>query len=406
MSLQDLIVSLRTGIQGDVTTRLLFAGAIVVVLLAIAGGIVIVLRQLSPRGRLEALLDSQVARRKGPAWAVRIVTVLLVLVAVLGTRVYLGNSTTCAQCHVNSAESQTLGQSAHKGIACGACHPGRGLLNGASLAVDYARWTWSWAQLGTIPKELATQVDSRACSACHADIGPTRVVNGIRIRHSDFLEAGVACDYCHSGVAHPGVNARDTSPAMRECLPCHDGTHAPTTCATCHPTGITQPAPSGKPIAQLTITDRPDSCYTCHDPKPCTTCHGEKMPHPAGWSPKSGAPLGGTHVREAFVHLDRCWRCHFDGTTPGTPSQKACSCHQLIAKGGMHGGPAWIAEHGLEATGRKAGVLADCFTCHREGFCTDCHPASFNSMYNPKLGPDNYPRNSPIPPGYVDRASP
>ena len=59
----------------------------------------------------------------------------------------------------------------------------------------------------------------------------------------------------------------------------------------------------------------------------------------------------------------------------------------------MHGGPVWVKEHGLEASGKKTGQLSNCAICHVvPEFCEYCHPASIMQQYKPIGGPDNYKR--------------
>ncbi|HEY3318401.1 MAG TPA: hypothetical protein VGK50_08270 [Coriobacteriia bacterium] len=402
MNIQDLIVTLRTALSGDQSGRLVIAAALVVFVAVLVVAVAFIARTMSPSGRLKSLLESEAAsHRRSPAWAVRVAVLLLFLVAVLGTRYYLGSPQTCAQCHAKSPEAEALAQTAHKAVQCGDCHSGSGATGGLRLGIDYVRWTYVWTASGQLPKKLTTRVDALKCLDCHGDIGPTRIVAGTRVRHSDFLDEGVQCGTCHGDVAHPGVLRTASAPGMDQCLPCHDGKRAPSECATCHTRDLTQRSRSVAPLARIQVSGGKQVCYRCHDPRPCLRCHGVNMPHPDGWSPKSGANQGGTHAREAFLHLEWCWRCHFD-KKPGTPSQQSCTCHRLVTQGGMHGGKAWIAEHGLEATGKKPGTLADCFSCHLPGSCTNCHPASIEKLYNPVVGIDNYKRDKPLDRRWLD----
>jgi hypothetical protein len=136
------------------------------------------------------------------------------------------------------------------------------------------------------------------------------------------------------------------------------------------------------------------------------------MPHPEGWSSEDGrwGRSGVFHAREGFADRELCWRCHFSNDRPfERPASRAgflstsdgCTCHGAF--GPMHGGEAWIAEHGLQATGRKTGELAECYMCH-DGryFCDMCHEPSMKERYNPRNGPDNYRRDEPRPEGYWD----
>ncbi len=398
MGIQDLIVNARAALSGDQSVRIVIAAAVVFFVVVCIACLVMILRAVSPRGRLEALLESQAAIKRTPQWTMRIVGVLLLAGALFGTRSYLASPATCAQCHVKSAEAAALSDTPHKKVACGDCHGGSGPTGGLRLGVSYIRWTSGWMVGGQIPKKMSATVESLACLGCHRDIGPTRVSAGIRVRHSDFLDTGARCDQCHAGVAHPGVKTDAAKPDMNECLPCHDGTHAPSKCETCHVKDLAQEAASRRPRARIEISRRSGDCYACHDQKPCLRCHGVSMPHPAGWSPaQRGVTGAGQHAREAFLHRERCFRCHFGNGSPGKPTAQACSCHHYQTTGGMHGGKAWIAEHGLEATGKKPGDLAECFMCHGTQLCSYCHTSGYENKYKPVVGYDNYIPDTPKP---------
>jgi len=126
------------------------------------------------------------------------------------------------------------------------------------------------------------------------------------------------------------------------------------------------------------------------------------MPHPQGWAEAdpTALPVESRHQREGFANRDACFRCHYDGDDIFVGSEKSCSCHGLL--GTMHGGKAWIREHSLQATGQKTGQFADCRLCHGGNWCAYCHPPAYNELLNPRLGPDEYTRDVPLPPDYFD----
>jgi len=74
--------------------------------------------------------------------------------------------------------------------------------------------------------------------------------------------------------------------------------------------------------------------------------------------------------------------------------------------GDVHGGQAWVREHGLQATGQKTGTLSDCQPCHGRAdiFCGYCHTPGYAERYAPREGPDDYVPSQPrMPPEDVLR---
>ena len=190
---------------------------------------------------------------------------------------------------------------------------------------------------------------------------------------------------------------------MGKCLGCHDGERASTECTLCHTEDVsTTVLAEREEMATVRLETNSGDCYACHQQERCTSCHGITMPHPAGWYPgepkPGGAGAAGTHVKQGFAQRELCYRCHFD-SKPFERPQKGCGpkCHKQPY--GLHGGVGWVKEHGLQATGQKGGRAADCFFCHAQTLCEDCHDASYTARVNPTgTGLDNYPREMPWPP--------
>jgi hypothetical protein len=182
---------------------------------------------------------------------------------------------------------------------------------------------------------------------------------------------------------------------MNGCLPCHDGKKAPSECKTCHVQDIAQSKSTLNKMktTKIRISGSYNVCYKCHDPSPCLRCHGISMPHPPGWGPSDAtSTAAGTHPKQGFTDREMCFRCHFAKGQPFVGSNESCVCHGYF--GTMHGGPVWVKEHGLEASGQKTGQLAECGMCHIvSSFCVYCHPASITERYRPIVGPDNYKRS-------------
>lgn len=398
MTIQDFITAIRSAVGGGDVVRNVIMAAVFIILIGLLGASIVYMAQLSsPKGRLDALLKESAERDRRPPWLVRLLGVLLVILAFSAATAYTNQPSGCVQCH-RGAPAKQLAQSVHKGIACIACHGQQGMTGLARQWVTYGRWVTVYAASRQPPKQKGRGVDERACLGCHGQVlRETMVANGIRVRHSDFLQ-GRWCKECHNSVAHAELVLEPSRPSMSKCLPCHDGKRASLACETCHVKDAmlrTLAEDEGFGGGDMSRAEQRASCYRCHNETPCITCHGVRMPHPEDWMSKT------RHARPAFKNKEVCWRCHFD-KEPFVPQPKDCQpCHRAGRALEFHGGKGWVAEHGPQATGRKTGVFADCFTCHGDTLCDLCHPPSYRERYNPKLGPDNYSREVPLDPDLV-----
>jgi hypothetical protein len=412
MSAQVFAERLRGGLSAN-GTGIILVVSILVVLIVLAVGTVYVLRLLSPKGKLDLLLEGRAERAGGRnRWVPRIIITSVVLASLFGMQSYLWQPATCASCHRDVAYNKTLRTSVHRDITCADCHRQAGPGSLLGNAATYARWGWAGGMLNIKPKasEQALSVQPSACLRCHNEIlNSTMTVNGIRVRHSDFVGAGSSCIECHGATTHQLVDALKTKPTMNKCIPCHDGKRAPSKCTECHTKdfGVTS-ASKRRTIATVNIAGEWNSCYTCHAVQPCSSCHGVVMPHPPGFVPANPDSIAngqavpgsqipaGSHARDGFQRRELCWRCHHEPGKAFVPGEASCRCHGLL--GSMHGGQAWVKEHGLQATGVKAGTLSGCSNCHSspESFCTFCHDPSMALRYNPlPPGPDTYTRDQP-----------
>ncbi len=404
MSVQELIFSIRTSLSGGgVSTVLVVVLAAIAVIIAIVAGIFYALYLSSPRGRVGTLLQGKASRRSRPAsWVTRLFIVAVIVLTVIAAEWYMGRTQTCIQCHKKSGHVAALAESTHEQVACLSCHRPPGLTGVVRQWFDYARWLYVYGATKQVPRpEGRTIVENGSCLRCHqAVLKGTSVFNGIRVRHSDFLEEGATCEECHNAVAHPQAVLRANEPTMDTCLRCHDGKTASYECDTCH----SKDAAANSDISRypkIALAGGSDSCYACHAEEACTICHGVKMPHPENWvaGPVNGTSYPG-HAREGFAQRELCARCHFASGTPFVADDASCACHGLFGR--QHGGAAWVKEHGLQATGAKPGEFSACFDCHSNGFCSACHPSSYNDLYAPVGGNDTYVRDIPLPPSYSD----
>lgn len=387
------------GIISFFRDRLLSGGGLgILVALVVAAALVVFAMLLvaltrSPSREIEDLLEERAQEgASGTAWMMWAVLVVLFAAAFVGGNRYLLRSAACLNCHERQRYAGTLEESVHKGVSCIKCHAARGATGLARQNLTYARWIVVYGTQKKTPQPAAAPIDQRACLSCHPDVPrATRTANGIRIRHSDILDAGFACVDCHSGSAHAVKRAR--RPRMDACIVCHDDVQASAECSTCHVRDVAYTPAVQRGFSKIKIAGAPGSCYQCHDEKPCLKCHGIRMPHPQDWSPSQDKPRAAGHARDGFANRRVCWRCHFGSGSAMAPADDACApCHATLT-GGFHGGEAWVREHGLEATGQRSGAYAACFSCHDQGLCDLCHPSSYRDRYNPNPA-------APASPGY------
>jgi trimethylamine-N-oxide reductase cytochrome c-type subunit TorC len=388
---QELTLRLRDLLEGDSSrlVLLLLVGLVVVALVAIGLWLA---RLSTPSGRARALLDDRARRVSRGSWVPRLVGLGIVLLALLSTGWYLQRPQTCVQCHSKGEYVESVAESTHPEVDCMDCHANPGPSGLAQAALSYGRWFEVYAVTRVPPVATGAGVDNAACLSCHDEVARETVeAKGIRVRHSDFLDEGALCGDCHNTAGHGDMAVNPTVPEMDSCFPCHDGEVASAECEVCHVGDITATADPADYEPVKTV-DAGQSCYGCHPEDQCLSCHGVSMPHPAGWSDPDNRGKG-THVRQGFSDRELCWRCHHKPGQVFVPEDESCRCHGLL--GEMHGGEAWVAEHGLQATGQKTGEYADCKMCHGSDICNDCHPPSYNELYNPRPGYDQYTRSVP-----------
>lgn len=407
MNVQDFVLSLRGGAGANTGTIVVVAVVIVAVLFTL-GAVMFVAYTRSPRGRIDALLDARAEDTTVSKWPVRVTVLLLFALGMFGIDYYADRPATCGQCHSGSNYATTLKESPHRQVSCLSCHGGSGAAAGLQTTAKYARWILVYSSTKKDPKPTGGSVGAQSCLQCHSAVRKgVAEANGIRVRHSDFLELGAQCRDCHNSIAHGDLVGERTSPSMDDCVPCHDGKTASYECSTCHIKDELQAA-ADKRIPKMKEVES-GNCYSCHDEKPCLRCHGITMPHPKGWAPGDGGPgNSGSHALEGFTDRELCWRCHYSNGQPFkrpatmggfTQTPDGCTCHGSF--GNMHGGEAWVKEHGLQATGQKTGVEAECAMCHNvDQLCVQCHDASMVKRYAPTSGPDNYQRSIAKPHDY------
>src|SRR5437016_4516785 len=276
----------------------------------------------------------------------------------------------------------------------------------------------SGAALATTHPFLDSKADDAKCLECHAAKAKGKAVHsaiaiGCSVCHevrvnNDLVRiklvtpsVGKLCLECHADKDASQIKAHVHSPAVRDCLKCHDahssdhknqlrkspsGEAKENLCLTCHTTGLKVP-PTGSRHAALDLGC--DSCHVSHktgenldgvfhltkgSPALCLDCHDAK-----------DAELAKAHRSQPFGKSD-CLSCH-DPHQSSSPWLLQKFVHMPFAKQQCD------SCHAPASNGRvvltKAAVTDLCVTCHSEearkiqvakvqhpgatGDCTDCH---------------------------------
>lgn len=337
--------------QADPQRTVVFLGGGVILVL-----ILVVVLLLLVTGEPERQRTRRIPWRQRIAFAYLIPGILLALLGVfVGTDEFATAPSTCATCHEIGPSLITWSRGAHAGTDCMRCHGDGGALGFAAtrvrgldnLLTHYLRRT----------PRLTTVVPNNRCLECHAAVREgSQDVRGVRVRHRDFLAAGASCLDCHGGLGHLRDTGFVNRPTMDKCIACHDGTTAPSACATCHTADVAVAREIPDSYPKVHLGER-RTCEGCHSTEPCRKCHGLDMPHPPDFAtPEQHAPLAAFEGKQKL-----CYRCH---------EEADCRrCHQPFAS---HG-PKWKQQHGL--AGRSPDLR--CKDCHSRVqaaiMCDLCH---------------------------------
>lgn len=183
----------------------------------------------------------------------------------------------------------------------------------------------------------AVLVNGSSCVQCHKDFADKLRFGDIYFDHRIHAGGKLTCDSCHEAT---GL-ARDTSPPMERCEPCHeqasetdcDVCHAPGTlfhgarlsadrgtaekCSVCHP-----PSSLVRAEHRRIAVNAKDTCVRCHEQSFCDRCH------PASHA-RRYASAHSREMRLRIVSPVRCWSCH----EPGWCAMKCHSGTQTAARG-------------------------------------------------------------------------
>lgn len=257
-------------------------------------------------------------------------TLIYILLLVLAGLAFAGTNLVtspsfCFSCHEMRPEFYTWQASSHRQFRCLECHR----INALRMAYRHISGTYY------APIQLLRPLSGAVCQKCHNLKNREVTASGdVIIPHELHERNRVECSKCHSGVAHGAVasqkvtfrtdyrkwdellgrnwmnESRNSRPSMEVCMNCHRLRAAPLACTACHRSGM-RPASRNR-----------EGCLTCHNltpgaggqnPVACNTCHNSN--HSQDWQRRHPYPVGSNQSLRK-----ECFSCH---------SQETCSnCHK------------------------------------------------------------------------------
>lgn len=298
-ALRELV---RDPLNNLVATTLALAIVVLFVLIAVLIALLWVILRYGSQGRKRRPPAHPAARRSPMAG---LIAFAAFVTAIISGYVLTSSNTYCAStCHAMADPGSSWSGSTHRRVSCVRCHEGRMLLSVPSGTLSRIRD--AYYEFRRVKSSGIGLSESR-CLECHSGIAEStvRTQRGVLMAHEHVLRAGMTCSACHRSVGHEPA---DPVP-MSKCLPCHDGSKAPSDCDTCHTGTPDEAIPvKGEMALAGTLVELPDkpTCGGCHDQEKCDACHGLRMPHPAGFSNPGLHAAPAAFGRKAKV----CARCH------------------------------------------------------------------------------------------------
>lgn len=337
----------------------------------------------------------------------------------------------CSTCHQMEEQVATWSASAHKDVACSACHADKGI------------WGWLHARYGDFkmkgaakseqrldPEQIDTRVPNERCVECHAgqmpwvmvDLKPPKLASDLTLASDPTrdelahlpalaahdlhltLENAVSCNACHADVSHGPVDQTKRQAFNHDvCQSCHTveqviiPVQQPMTCVACH-LDLASVTPADHQTAAWRNEHGPlaletdVACASCHLGSP----HGLSYKAPARsdaapsprltWPDGTPVPDPGGFSYHSTVNPDQssCVACHtLPMPHPGDwmtshaaqfrQNPAACAqCHGTEGKG-----------FDLRFTGNPKEVLNQpaCASCHQVDMP---HPAGWVSQHGPQ----------------------
>jgi nitrate/TMAO reductase-like tetraheme cytochrome c subunit len=251
--------------------------------------------------------------------------------------------------------------STHSEVSCMACHMPAGATpiefifhKSEALGELYLTVTDQFELPLNAESHVARTMPSEQCTQCH-DMEKREATpsEGVIIDHAIHEENGVACAICHNRVAHNEdfqltLKSPDGEPNQK-----HEVYGSMTACFRCHTQGLPVSGPKA-----------PGDCYACH-PKDMQLKPESHLAE--GFFPAGHGDLGKAEaVRVAGVTGESTVSAAVEGEGEGELVQAAEESEEP-AEGG-HGEAGGVGE----SLGRVDSIN-ECYTCHAEKFCTDCH---------------------------------
>lgn len=261
--------------------------------------------------------------------------------------------TTCTSCHEGAPHTAQIENDQHQDVRCTGCHESGGIVSSYTLEVPGRIGHMVVALINTNEEPTYGLVTGRACMNCHSSVLDEVVEiegRGLLVSHEEPVAAGAGCMDCHMLDEEEKVGP--TTVGMGACLRCHDGVEAAAECSTCHRGDVSEAVLVTNSHEPRQIIARPD-CYTCHEPAPCDSCHGVRLPHPADYA--TSHMMDG--ARDIWFNDGRtCYKCH------STERDGPNSCYRV----GCHFGE--LNYHRPENPGFPRNHGND-----PEMLCDDCH---------------------------------
>lgn len=311
------------------------------------------------------------------AWAV------IVVVAALGVAIPLAATSSAqffSRYHLLERRYVNLGNSAHEGIGCRACHETQPLANAVALVGDFYA---SLFEAGQTPRYFEFKApENDACLACHENDWSDDASRTARIPHPAHQRVATEtrpCTGCHKWTAHleSYMDKHKQMPFSGVCVAygCHVGTKAAEDCFNCHHVLHEANETWRTEHPAVIRTTGQNACLEgCHTVAQCQQCHttGERPVFDGLPIETSMRSIEELHVRsdwtelyhgaEALKDRSRCLLCH----------QSTGECDECHRERPAFHGPttSWIGRHA-----KQASAVDDprCTECHEQRWCDDCH---------------------------------
>jgi hypothetical protein len=285
-----------------------------------------------------------------------------------------------ARYHLLERRYVNLGNSAHEGIGCRACHETDPLANGIALVGDFYA---SLVETTSTPRFFRFKApENDACLACHRQDWSYDASRTARIPHPAHKRVASEtrqCTGCHKWTAHfeTYMTKHKEMPFSGVCVSygCHVGTKTSDECFECHHVLHEANETWRTEHPAVMRSTGPNACIEgCHTIEQCQQCHttGKRPVFQGLPIETSMRAIEELHVRadwteryhgaEALRNRDNCLKCH--------QSEGECGeCHR--ERPDSHGPTtSWIGRHSKRTQNLKD---PGCLECHEQAWCDDCH---------------------------------